>query len=169
MPSLLDQLRDLRRRVRRLLWLNGLSWAIAGLLCGALLIALGDWLWHFDDRGLRAGLLALLAVVVGGVAWRRLVAPLRTPLSNVELSGHLEHCFPDLRGRLATAVEFLERDVSPTVGSPELQRRLIEQTTADVRSLNFADVLDRREAQRSALTLATLCGVALLLAAANSA
>ena len=169
MPSLLDQLRDLRRLVRRLLWLNGLSCVIAGLLCGALLIGVSDWLWHFDNRSLRAGLLMLLAVAVGWVAWRRLVAPLRSPLSNVELSGHLEHCFPGLRGRLATAVEFLERDVSPTVGSPELQRRLIEQTTSDVRSLNFAEVLDQREARRSALTLAALCGVALLLAAANSA
>lgn len=167
--NLLDQLRDLRRRVRRLLWLNGLSWAIAGLLCGSLLIGLADWLWHFDALGLRAGLLMLLAGVVGRVAWSRLVGPLRAPLSNVELSGHLEHCFPKLRGRLATAVEFLEREVSPAVGSPELQRRLIEQTTSDVRSLNFADVLDGREAKRSALTLAVLFGVALLLAAADSA
>ncbi len=168
MPSLLDQLRDLRRHVRRLLWLNGLSWSITGLLCGLLLIAVSDWLWRFDNRGLRAGLLAILVAAVGWVTWRRLVAPLRTPLSNVELSGHLEHCFPGLRGRLATAVEFLERDVSPTVGSPELQRRLIEQTTSDVRSLNFAEVLDQREAKRSALMLAALCGVVLLLAATNS-
>ncbi len=169
MPTLLDQLRDLRRRVRRLLWLNGLSSAVAGLLCGALLIGLTDWLWHFDSRGVRAGLLVLLAVAVSWVTWRRLVTPLRTPLSNVELSGHLEHCFPGLRGRLATAVEFLERDTSPTVGSPELQRRLIEQTTSDVRSLNFAEVLDQREAKRSVVILAVLCGVVLFLMAANSA
>ena len=169
MPSLLDQLRELRQRVRRLLWLNGLSCAMAGLLCGALLIGVSDWLWHFDSLGLRGGLLAILVAGVSWVTWRRLVAPLRTPLSNVELSGHLEQCFPGLRGRLATAVEFLERDVSPTVGSPELQRRLIEQTTADVRSLNFAEVLDQREAKRSVLTLVAVCGVALLLATANSA
>ncbi|MFM9964845.1 MAG: hypothetical protein ACKV2Q_26870, partial [Planctomycetaceae bacterium] len=167
--NLLEQIHDLRRRVRRLLWLNGLSWAIAGLLCGVLLIGVGDWLWHFDDRGLRAGLLASLVASVGWLAWRRLVSPLRSPLSNVELSGHLEQCFPDLRGRLATAVEFLERGISPAIGSPELQRRLIEQTTSDARSMNFADVLDQRESRRAALTLAAMCGVALMLVATNSA
>ncbi len=169
MPSLLDHLRQLRQQVRRLLWLTGTSWSAAILLIGLLLIGVADWLWHFDDRGLRAGLLAILAAVVGWMVWRRLVSPLRAPLSNVELSGHLEHCFPGLRGRLATAVEFLERDVSPAVGSPELQRRLIEQTTADVRSLNFSEVIDRREAKRSALTLAAVCGVVLMLVMANSA
>jgi hypothetical protein len=167
--NLLDQLRDLRRRVRRLLWLNGLSCAIAGFLCGALLIGVSDWLWHFDDRGLRGGLLVLLSVAVSWVTWRRLITPLRAPLSNVELSGHIEQCFPRLRGCLATAVEFLERDLCPMVGSPELQRRLIEQTTSDVRSLNFAEVLDQREARRSILTLAAVCGLVLVLAAANTA
>ncbi len=169
MPSLLDQFRDLHRQVRRLLWLTGLSWSLAGLLSGALLIGLGDWLLHFDDRGLRAGLLAMLAIAVGWLSWRRLIAPLRRPLSNLELSGHLESHFPKLRSRLATAVEFLEHDVSPSVGSPELQRRLIEQTAADVRSLDFAEVLDRRESRRAAMSVAALLGIGLLLFAVNAA
>ncbi len=169
MPSLLDQLRDLRRAVRRLLWLNGVSWVIAGLLSGALLIGVGDWLLHFDDRGARAGLLAALLGAVVWLAWRRLIAPLRRPLSNLELSSHLESHFPKLRSRLATAVEFLERDVSPIVGSPELQRRLIEQTMAEVRSLDFAEVLDRRETQRAALAMTILFFVGLLLFAADAA
>lgn len=167
--NLLDQLRDLRQQVRRLLWLAGLSWAAAGLLVGLLLIGVGDWLWHFDDRGLRVSLLLTLFAVVGWLGWRRLIAPLRQPLSNLELSGHLEQRFPALRSRLATAVEFLERDISPNVGSPELQRRLIEQTAADVRSLDFAEVLDRREARRAALSLAALLCVGVLLFAVNSA
>ncbi len=169
MPSLLDHLGDLRRSVRRLLWLNGLGWTIAGLLSGALLIGLGDWLLHFDDRGTRTGLLAALLLAVGWLAWRRLIAPLRRPLSNLELSGHLESHFPKLRSRLATAVEFLEHDVSPSVGSPELQRRLIEQTAAEARSLDFAEVLDRRESRRAVLSVAALLGIGLLLFTVNSA
>ena len=167
--NLLDQLRDLRHQVRRLLWLTGFCWALVALLSGALLIGFGDWLLHFDDRGLRAGLLAALVVTVGWLAWRRLIVPLRRPLSNLELSSHLESHFSKLRSRLATAVEFLERDVSPSVGSPELQRRLIEQTAADVRSLDFAEVLDRRESRRAVLSVAALLGIGLLLFAANSA
>lgn len=167
--NLLDQLRDLHRQVRRLLWLTGIGWVIAGLLSGALLIGIGDWLLHFDDRGLRAGLLLALIVAVGWLAWRRLIAPLRRPLSNLELSSHLESHFPKLRSRLATAVEFLEHDVSPSVGSPELQQRLIDQTAADVRSLDFAEVLDRRETRRAVMSAAALFGIGVLLFVANSA
>lgn len=167
--NLLDQLRDLHRQVRRLLWLAGIGWVIAGLLSGALLIGIGDWLLHFDDRGLRAGLLLALIVAVGWLALRRLIAPLRRPLSNLELSSHLESHFPKLRSRLATAVEFLERDVSPSVGSPELQRKLIVQTAADVRSLDFAEVLDWRETRRAVMSAVALFGIGLLLFVANSA
>ena len=167
--NLLDQLRRLRQQVRQLLWLTGLSWVAGGLLAGLLVIGVGDWLWHFDDRGVRAVLLAALIVAVGWLAWRRLIAPLRRPLSNLELTEHLEQRFPKLRRRLATAVEFLERDVSPSIGSPELQRQLIEQTTADVRSLDFTEVLDRREARRAALLSVSVFVIGLLLFAANSA
>ena len=167
--NLLDQLRDLHRQIRRLLWLTGLSWALAGLLSGALLLGLGDWLLHFDDRSLRAGLLSALVVAVGWLSWRRLIAPLRRPLSNLELSGHLESHFPKLRSRLATAVEFLEHDVSPSVGSPELQRRLIEQTAAEVKSLDFAEVLDCRDSRRAVLSALALAGIGLILFVANAA
>ena len=167
--NLLDQLRDLHRRVRRLLWLSGVSWIATGLLGGLLLTGLGDWLFHFDDHAVRSVLLAALLTAVAWLAWRRLVAPLRRPLTNLELSEHLEKQFPKLRSRLATAVEFLEHDVSPNVGSPELQQRLIEQTTADVRSLDFGEVLDRREARRAALSFASVFVIAFLLFAVNSA
>ncbi len=167
--NLLDQLRDLRQQVRRLLWLTGFCWALVALLSGALLIGFGDWLLHFDDRGLRSGLLAALLVTVGWLAWRRLIAPLRRPLSNLELSSHLESHFPKLRSRLATAVEFLEHEVSPSVGSPELQRRLIDQTAIEVRSLNFGEVLDRRETRRAVLSAVALFGIGLLLFVSNSA
>src|SRR5467141_1685173 len=123
--NLLNQLYDLRQTVRRLLWLTGLSWIVIWLMSSLLIVSVMDWLWHVDDRWLRVGLLGVVVMEIGVVAWRRLVAPLRWPLTNVELSGHLEQHFPTLRGRLATAVEFLERGVSPHVGSPELQQRLI--------------------------------------------
>ena len=167
--NLLDQLRDLQRRVRRLLWLSGVSWIATGLLGGLLLGGLGDWLFHFDDRAARSLLLAALFASVGWLAWRRLISPLRWPVTNLELSEHLEKQFPKLRSRLATAVDFLEHDVSPNVGSPELQQRLIEQTTAEVRSLDFSEVLDQREVRRAAISLATLFGIGLLLFAVNSA
>lgn len=169
MPSLLDQLRDLQRRVRRLTWLTGLCWSASTLVGGLLLLGIVDWWWHLDDPGVRAFLLAALLASVGWLAWRRLVAPLRHPISNLDLTARLELHFPQLRSRLAAATEFLERGVSPQVGSPELQRRLIDETAAEVRSLDLTSVIDRREAQRVTWLLASVTTLAFLLAVGNSA
>lgn len=165
--SLLDQLRALRRHIRRLLWLTGLSWVLAGLLAGLLLSGLADWFWRFDALSPRLLLSAFWLGMVSWIAWKRLIAPLRSPLTPVELSGHLEHRFPQLRGQLTSAVEFLARGASSEVGSPELQQRLIDRTTAEVRVLDVTDVLDRREMSRASAVLAAITIVCTLLAATN--
>ncbi len=167
--SLLDQLHDLRQRVHRLLWLTGLSWLVVGFVSSLIFVGGVDWLCPLDDRWLRAGLLFVFVTGICVLAWRRLLAPLRRPFSNLELSGHLEQQFPQLRGRLATAVEFLERGVSPAVGSTELQQRLITQTTGDVEQLAFHAALDRRPSTRALLSAAAVCAVALLLASTHPA
>ncbi len=165
--SVLERLRDLRSGARRLIWLGGLSGAGSVLLFGLLVCSALDWWWHVDARWLRAGLLAAVICFVGRCLWRRLWQPLRQPMSNVEISGRLEQQFPMLRGRLASTVEFLEHGVSPQLGSPELQQRLIDATTADVAQVNFAEVLDRREATRSAWQFAAVASVVVLLAMTN--
>lgn len=166
---LLNQLTNLRLTIRRLLWLTGLSWVVVWLMVGLLVVGLLDWCWHFDDRWLRAGLLGTIAVAVGFSIWQRLIAPLRIGWSNVVLAEHLEQQFPRLRGRLATAVEFLEHGVSPQLGSPELQWRLIEQTTVDVADVEFTSALDRRESTRAMLIATGVLCVSLWLTATNSA
>ena len=166
---LLDQLTNLRHQIRRLLWVTGLSWVVVWLMVGLLVAGLLDWLWHFDDRWLRTALLGAITIAVGLSAWRSLIAPLRIAWSNVTLAWHLERQFPKLRGRLATAVEFLEHGVSPRLGSPELQQRLIEQTTNAVAGVEFTSALDRRESTRAMLLAISVVSVSLLLTVCNSA
>lgn len=166
---LLDQLTKLRHQIRRLLWMTGLSWVVVWLTAGLLIAGLMDWQWHIDDRWLRTALLLAIAMAVGLSAWRKLISPLRFAWSNVGLARHLEQQFPALRGRLTAAVEFLEHGVSPQLGSPELQQRLIEQTTNAVVGLEFTSALDRRNSTR-AMSMATgVLMVSLLLCVANSA
>lgn len=144
-----------------------MSWVLTGLLSGWLLIGLADWFWHFDARVLRVLLSGFWLLAVSWIAWKRLIVPLRSPLTPVELSGHLEHRFPQLRGQLTSAVEFLARGASSEIGSPELQQRLIARTSAVVRTLDMTEVLDRRELSRASAVLAALTVVCTLLAATN--
>ena len=54
----------LRRRVRRLVLLRGLSATVAAVLAAAMLLGLGDYVIHFQDRGIRILCwLALLAAL----------------------------------------------------------------------------------------------------------
>lgn len=166
---LLDQLTDLRRQIRRVLWTTGLSWVVVWLMVGVVIVGMLDWHWHLDDRWLRVTLLGVITVTVGISIWRKLISPLRFAWSNVVLARRLEQQFPTVRGRLTAAVEFLEHGVSSQLGSPELQQRLIEETTNVVANLEFASALNRRQSTR-ALSMATVVVVlGLALCVANSA
>lgn len=158
--ALLDRLHELRTHVRRLLWLSGGSWVVACLFGVLLVVGAVDWLVGLDDRWLRFGALIATCGFVGNIAWRALIVPLREPLTSVEVAGHLERQFPQLRGQLATAVEFAEQGVNPRVGSVELQQRLIEQTSQQVASLDFPQTLDRRPATRALLLAGAVLGLA---------
>ena len=55
----------LRRQVRRLLVLHGLSWLIAGVVPVVLLAGLADWLFHLDVFVRMTLLVAVVAVALG--------------------------------------------------------------------------------------------------------
>lgn len=137
-----QQLIQVRKRLRRVLWVYGLCWWLSILLGGLLVCGLLDWFLHIDDPVVR---LMLAAAAIGGslvIAWRRLWRPLSCPLSDVELALKVEKHFPSLHDRLATAVEFTASD--PQVGSPQLQRDLVQATDASVSQLDLASAVDTR-------------------------
>jgi hypothetical protein len=147
----------LRCRVRRRETLYALCVTTASLL--AAIVALGtiDYLLQLHDRGLRiiASLVAL--AVLGGVAYRLVASSLLAPLRDVDLALRAEQFFPNLRNRLASAVEFLhEPEDDPTAGSPALRRAVIAQATAETQDSDLASVLDPRPTTRAFALLAAV-------------
>ena len=122
MPHPLElKLARLRRRARQYI----LSKAVARAWCGAIGWAIAGRHRHaisFQDRGLRAVsslvLLTVLAVascaacLAGGFAESR--------LSDVQIAQRLERYYPRLRGRLASAVEFVRE--GPMIRWPDPPR-----------------------------------------------
>lgn len=96
-----------RSRLRRTVALGGTARLAAVLLACAGGAILADRLW-FLPGWLR--LILLLAIVAGAglLAWRRLVRPLRRPLSDRDLAVFIERRTPGLDGRLISAVEGIE-------------------------------------------------------------
>lgn len=158
---------ELRRRLRLTLLVYGVSWFLAVVVGAALVAGFADWLFHFDDPGVRlilAGVIFTLGAIVG---YRRLLVPLWARIGDRDLALRLEARFPEFKDALASTVQFLEEQHDPRLGSPALQRRAIEQTLSRADLVDFDDVLQVRPVKRIAVIAAVVCSVSALLVGLN--
>lgn len=157
----------IRQRVRRLVWVNGISRVVTIVIGLLLVIGLADWLVHFDDPGLR---LILLLAVVGLTIWsmwRHLLAPLSSSFSNADAAARIERRFPGFKDSLASTVQFLEEGADERLGSPELQKRVISETLQQLQSVDLADVIDSKPVRSTAYVAALVCVIAGILVAVD--
>jgi len=154
----------------RLLAIRGLSVIVAAVL--ATVIAMGgiDYWVRFRDRGV----LVVFAVAVLGVfAWTGYLAVRRllmARLGEIDVALHLEACFPEVKDRLASAVEFLRQpEDDAAAGSVAMRRAAIAQAVAASEDLDFGAVLDRRPALRSAAAALLVGLLAIFLTVTDAA
>lgn len=153
MPHPLEQkIAKVRRRLRRLTLLYGISWVVGAALLAMLLFGTLDYLIHIEDRGVRAILTLVLLGVVGWTTYRHLLLALVSGLSDVQLALRIERRFPGLNDRLASAVQFLRQaENDPRAGSAELRRAVVHETERELDALDLDEVLDPRPVYRVAL------------------
>jgi hypothetical protein len=167
-PEILDrQLGTLRRRVRQVLVTAGASWSAIVVLGTVLVECLADWLFHFDDPILRLILGLTIAAAAVWIIRRRLITPLCTPLTDVDLALSIEDRFPGFRDGLASSVQFVRSGADPRLGSPELQQAVIASTVGRLAGLDCASVVDTRQVRRIAAVAAAVCLITLLLIGLN--
>lgn len=157
MSPLQERLAELRARVRQLLWLYGVSWLTVVLLGALLLVGLLDWWLHLDDAGVRLILALGILGSSGYVAYRRLIAPLRVPMSDIDLALRIEQRFPKFRDSLASTIQFLESNQDASLGAPAMQKRVIDRTLKQAKSIDFEDVLQSQPVQRVAWMALLTC------------
>ncbi len=159
---------DVRRRVRRLLVAHGVSCVAAIVLAAAIGLSCVDYLFRFDDHGVR---LIFSVTVLGTLAWtmyRFLWHDVRRRLSDLAIAQRVERQFPQLGDRLSTSVEFLKKPVDDAyAGSAALRRAVVTTTTADIEPLDFAAAIERRPTHKVLRIAGLLTLSALLLAASN--
>jgi hypothetical protein len=153
-----------------MLAIRGLSLIVAAVL--ATVIALGwiDYRVRFSDRGV---LVVFAAMVLAVFAWTGCLAVRRfltTRLGEIDVALHVEACFPEVKDRLASAVEFLRQPQDDALaGSAAMRRAAISQATAASENLDFGAALDRRPAVRAALAAVAVGGLAVCLTLAYTA
>jgi len=171
MHSLEQRIAVLRTRARRLVWVRGVSWVVAGALAAIVVLGWTDYLLNlvnFRVPGLRLLSTAALLGVLAWMLYRYLGRPLLTRLRDVDVALRLERRFPELQGRLASSVEFLRQpEDEPLAGSAALRRAVIAQTAAEADRLDFSEALNTRPTMRAALTAVCVCLLAAILLAAD--
>ncbi len=100
-------LADLRRRLRRVLLLDGLATLVV-LLIGGVVIAIALDYFGKVPALVRLGMLLALLVVVVMAIVRRLVRPLARSMDDRALASLAERRMPDLNGRLLTKIDGID-------------------------------------------------------------
>ena len=169
-----EELARVRSSVRLMIWTGGLARVVAVLLGSLCAAGFVDWLIHVDDPGLRLLTAISIAVACGTILWRFLIVPLWEPLSGPLLAAQIERGYPELRGRLVSAVEFLDGQYPRAAGSPALQDAVVQDALRRLPEVDVFRILETRDLRRmavisAAVGLTTLSAVILQPQAAATA
>ncbi|MBS0210985.1 MAG: hypothetical protein JSS27_18735 [Planctomycetes bacterium] len=169
MHLLTKRLEALRRRLRRLLLGYALGWWIVAVVGIGTILAAADYLIGFHDPGLRVmsslALLAALVIPAYRLVWRLA----RERFGDVDLALRIERRYPELRSRLASAVEFLDDPEAEEAGSPEMRRKAVHQMCEEFVRVDLQPVLDVRPTRRALVAAAIVLVLASALALENPA
>ncbi len=167
--SLQARLTELRHRLRQMTWLYGLSWLVAVVFGATLLAGLLDWSVRLEDAGVRLILGLGIVAAASWISWRLLVRPLRRQISDVEIALRIEKRFPGFNDSLASTVQFLNANGDPKLGSPEMQKQVVERTVRQVERVNLADIVETRSVRKVAVIAVGVCLLTALVAGLNQA
>jgi hypothetical protein len=160
----ISRLHALRRRIAAWFWVEGLSrvlWTALAVFAIDLVI---DWFFRMDvaQRGV---MLLIMLGTIAAVAWRRLVRPLSTHLSDDALALQVEDRNKLLGQSMISALQLARIEDHAQRGmSPTLVRQTVITGAQAASGVDFGRVLDQREFRVNAVIL--LAAVLLLLAGA---
>jgi hypothetical protein len=168
-PELKSLLQSLRQRVRRYVVLDSLLAILAvvlggfwlGLLVDYLPVKLGGTEMPRLARGL---LLAAVALIVLLIVGRLLIARLIRPLPDDSLALLFERHYPQLGGRLITAVQLTRPDRSGDAHSPELLKMVHREASQSVDQLDPGRVFRLAPLVNKASIALPLLGLAIAMA-----
>ncbi|MEM1442329.1 MAG: hypothetical protein AAGF67_08305, partial [Verrucomicrobiota bacterium] len=160
---ILDKLQSMIQRIRRLLFLRGLSATLAvALACLLLIMAIDAAVTLFSPMSRWALSLAGLAITLGA-AWWFLVRPLSRKLTLTHMARILEIRHPELQERISTAVELLSSDDPESVkGSEELFSAVVDSAIDDVGSVDPRTEFQAKRGKKFVMAAAVFTGIILL-------
>lgn len=163
LPSLSDRFHELRQHLRWAGVIRGGALVVIVAVVAATLAGSVDALTRSGSAPWRLLLTATVVVPIVWTAAAVLIPPLRSRPSDVELARRVERLDASWGGRLSAAAAF--QTMTPTVGSPELQREVVTGISRRLADRALPDLVDRSRVSRPVLLAAGAIVVAVLIAA----
>ena len=137
---------DARRVWKRSLFWTGFAIVLTGVIALFVGEAIVDWLMPLPSA-VRIVLLVIGAGVIGYLLYKYLIQPLRASLTPRDVALNVERNHPDLEDRLVSAIEFGNRESADPIEAHMLQR-LLEDTVARVKGINFKATIDHSQTRK---------------------
>lgn len=160
-PEVLELLEQLRTRIRRYVWIEGIGYAIAALLAAFWISLLVDWLFE-PPAVVRAALIVGALVAAGWVLWRYGVSRALVPLPDRSMALLIERRFGKFHDSLLTAVELTEPLEREEPFLPEMLDRTCRQAQLEVSDVDLDEIFDAAPLTR-AVSAALLLVVTVLI------
>ena len=145
----------LRNQVRRVLALHGASLVVVGVVAAICAATLSDRLANLVPE-VRLVLLVSIIALALWLTLQRVVLPLVVRFADLDIALRIEERWPGLNDRLASTIQFLRVDRDPSTtgdltgrGSQALREATVEQTRAEVESIDFRQAIDPRPARKA--------------------
>ena len=156
-------LAELRARVRRYIWLDGIATAVVWLGVAFWITLLVDWFFE-PPAGIRLLALAVVGFVLLAVVVRKVVRRLFVPLSDASMATILERRFSHLDDALLTAVFLADRSVDPSECNEEMLGQTCREATDRLTGLHVNEVFNRAPLRRQAALAVVLMASVVLYA-----
>ncbi len=142
---IIDRLREVIARVRRLQWIKGSLLTLAAAVGAVLGVMAIDAAFSLEALPLRIALSSVALLFTAWVAWTWWVRPLSRKISLTAVARWVETRHPELQERISTAVELLGAGHdAQDQGSRELLQAVVQDAVADVGRMDPVQDLSNR-------------------------
>ncbi|MDB6070509.1 MAG: hypothetical protein JWL81_1680 [Verrucomicrobiales bacterium] len=163
---IIDRLREVIARIRRLQWVKGSLLTLAALVAGLLAVAGLDAAFSLESVPLRVALSLVALGFTLAVAWTQWLRPLTRRISLTAVARWVETRHPELQERISTAVELLgDRHGVAGRESRELLEEVVKDAVADVGRMDPSQDLGPRRTRPAKWIAGSALGLLAILAA----
>ena len=155
--SVRAQFEQLHQKIHQLIWLDGLCRGLTLFLVLALSIISLDWILNISDPVIRLFLCLAAGGFIVGALWKKLVIPLKTPLTDLDLALKIEKQHPALKDSFASSVQFESQQTEQFSGSQQLRQAVIEDAYQQASRINFLELVDTQPIRKIMMLALLLC------------